>query len=258
VSEPPDIGRLFGTVADLYDEVRPDYPDAVYDTIEQTVGRVEGMRVVDLAAGTGIQTRALARRGAHLVAIDPDLGMLRRLHSTASEIPAVAGRAEQIPLRADRADLVVCATAWHWLRAEQAVAEIRRVIRPGGHFALWWGINAWGDGVDWEDAQSAVFDRWDSVRGSVPPRPGGVGPREAADDLRSRGIDVVVDREFTWSREVTREQHMRMMATHSNNLARPEAERREILAEIEAALQPWPVVTERLWGPLVIACLAKA
>jgi hypothetical protein len=32
-----------------------------------------------------------------------------------------------------------------------------------------------------------------------------------------------------------------------------EPDRRALLSEIEAALQPWPVVTERLWGPLVVA-----
>lgn len=249
------IGRLFGTVADLYDEVRPDYPDEVYDAIERVAGSVDGMAVVDLAAGTGLQTRTLAGRGARPVALDPDIAMLRRLRSTASNIPAVAGRGEQIPLRENSADLVVCATAWHWLHAAEAVGEIRRVLRPGGHLALWWANNRWGDGIEWEDAQSAVFERWDTLRGSVPPVHTGVGPKDAAADLRSRGVQVVFEQEFNWSREVTRSQHLRLLATHSNNLVLPDPERRALLAEIQAALQPWPVVTERLWGPLVIARL---
>lgn len=247
------IGRLFGTVADLYDEVRPAYPDGMYDAIEAVTGGFDGMAVVDLAAGTGLQTRVLAQRGARCVAVDPDLGMLCRLHTKALGVPVVAGRGEQIPLRDNVADLVVCATAWHWMQTAAALQEIRRVLRPGGYLALWWANNRWGDGVEWEDAQSAVFDRWDSVQGSVPPTHDGVGPREAASDLRDRGLDVVVDREFNWSREVTREEHLRMLATHSNNLALPEPDRSALLSEIADVLQPWPVVTERLWGPLVVA-----
>jgi len=253
VSEPPGLGQLFGTVADLYDDVRPGYPDELYNAIEEVTGRIDGLAAVDLAAGTGLQTRALARRGAQLVAVDPDIGMLRRLRSMSERIPVVVGRGEELPLQANVADLVVCATAWHWLRTTEAVAEIRRVLRPGGHLALWWANNRWGGGVDWEDAQSAVFDRWDSVRGSLPPSTDGVGPLDAADDLRARGIDVVLDLEFNWSRTVTRDQHLRLLATHSIQLVRPAAEQRELLAQIEAALQPWPMVTERLWGPLVIA-----
>jgi SAM-dependent methyltransferase len=249
----PEIGRLFGTVAALYDEMRPAYPDELYDAIERVVGSFEGMAVLDLAAGTGLQTRALAQRGARCVAVDSDLGMLRRLRATVPGVPAAVGRGEQIPLRDNVADLVVCATAWHWLRTGEAVEEVRRVLRPGGHLALCWANNRWGDGIDWEDAQSAVFERWGSVQGSVPPTHDGVGPRDAAADLRGRGLDVVLDREFNWSREVTREEHLKMLGTHSNNLALSEPDRRARMAEIQAVLQPWPVVTERLWGPLVVA-----
>jgi SAM-dependent methyltransferase len=247
------IGQLFGTVADLYDEIRPAYPDELYDTLEATVGAVAGKQVIDLAAGTGLQTRALAARRARVSAIDLDVGMLRRLRSTAPDIPALVARGEQLPLRDDTADLVVCATAWHWLNTRQTLAEASRVLRPDGHLALWWANHRWGDGVEWEDAQSAVFDRWDTVRGSVPPDHNGAGPREAADDLRARGISVVLDQEINWSREVTRAQHLRLLATHSNMLVLPAADRQQLLAEIETALAPWPTMTERLWGPLIVA-----
>jgi SAM-dependent methyltransferase len=253
VSDAPGIGRLFGTVADLYDDVRPGYPDELYDQIEATTGPVDGRRVLDLAAGTGLQTRALATRGAQILAVDPDLGMLHRLQSTAPSIPVAAGRAEQIPVRDSAVDLVVCATAWHWLSTSEALEEIRRVLRPGGYLALWWANNRWGDGIDWEDAQDDVFDRWDTVTGSVPPPHGGVGPREAAADLRARGIELALDQEINWQRTVTREQHMQVLATHSNVLVMPAEDREKLLAEIEAALQPWPTMTERLWGPLIVA-----
>jgi SAM-dependent methyltransferase len=252
-----EIGLLFGTVADLYDDMRPDYPDELYDAIEAVVGRFEGMAVLDLAAGTGLQNRAIARRGARLVAVDPDIGMLRRLRAKSPVVPAVVGRAEASPLRDGTVDLVVCATAWHWLHTGEAVEEVRRVLRPGGHLAVWWANNNWGDGIEWEDAQSAVFDRWDSVQGSVPPSHDGVGPRDAAADLRSRGLNVILAREFNWTRTVTRGEHLKMLGTHSNNLALSEPDRRAMLAQIEVALQPWPVVTERLWGPLVVAAFPR-
>jgi SAM-dependent methyltransferase len=253
MTEPAGLGLRFGTVADLYDDVRTDYPDEMYDAIEAVAGRLDGRDVLDLAAGTGLQTRALVGRGARLVAVDPDIGMLRRLTSKSLGVPVVVGRGEQIPLRDNVSDVVVCATAWHWLRTGEAVAEIRRVLRPGGHLALWWANNRWGDGIDWEDAQSAVLERWDRIRGSVPPSPDGVGPRDAAADLRARGLDVVYHETFTWSRVVTREQHLRQLASQSNVLVLPESDQVALLAEIGAALEPWPTVTERLGGPLVVA-----
>ena len=246
-------GRLFAAVADLYDDARPDYPDELYDVLAQATGALDGQAVLDLAAGTGLATRALHRRGANVVATDVAAGMLATLRRRTPSVPVVVASGERLPFGAERFDLVVCATAWHWLETDSAVREARRVLRPGGHLALWWANHRWrDDGIDWEEAQSAVYDRWEQLNGSRPLDHTGVGPREAADDLRDRGLDVVVHTELTWERTVTRGQHIDVLRTHSDNLALGDR-REEFLAEVEAALQPWPDVTERLWGPLVVA-----
>jgi hypothetical protein len=75
---------------------------------------------------------------------------------------------------------------------------------------------------------------------------------DAAADLRKRGLRVVCEREFLWTRERTREEHIRAIATHSDVIALGDS-KPQFLDELAAALQPWPTVVERLWGPLVIA-----
>lgn len=245
-------GRLFAQVADLYDDVRPDYPAHLYDLLGSAVGGLDAKAVLDLAAGTGMVTRALRARGAHVVATDVDPDMLATLRRRTPSAPVVAAAAEALPLRDDSFDLVVCATAWHWMSTDPAVAEIRRVVGDGGHLALWWANHRWGDDIDWEVAQSGVYERWEQRHGSRAPDAAGVGPREAADDLRARGLEVVVDTDLTWEREVSREQHLDVLRTHSDNLALGDR-MEEFIAEVARALQPWPVVTERLWGPLIVA-----
>lgn len=247
-----ELGRGFDSVAELYDEVRPDYPGQLYDAIERVVGGFAGRTVLDLAAGTGIATRELVRRRAHPVALEVGEPMIRTLRSRSPDVDAVIAAAEQIPLRANSVDLAVCATAWHWLDVAVTVEELRRVLRPGGHIALWWANNRWGEGVEWEDAQTSVYERWQTKHGSRPPTYAGVGPTAAAADLRHRGLSVVVEREFLWTRDRTREEHVRALATHSDVIALGER-KSEFLAEVSAALQPWPMVTERLWGPLIVA-----
>lgn len=248
-------GRLFERVADLYDDVRPDYPDELYAALEAAVGPLRGQRVLDVAAGPGLATRQLAARGAAVVAVDPGHDLLRRLRSVTAEVPVVEAVAERLPLRAATFDLATCATAWHWLHAAEVCGELRRVVRPGGHLALWWANHRHGDGVEWEDAQSEVFRRWDLGRGSRAVDSSGVGPREAAADLRERGFDVVVDTELNWSRTVDLDTHLRVLRTHSDNLVLGERVE-ELIAEVARALAKWPVVTERLSGPLVIARIA--
>lgn len=245
------VGRGFDSVAELYDEVRPDYPDELYDAIENAVVGLAGRTVLDLAAGTGIATRELVRRGANPVALEVGEPMIRRLRFRSPDVRAVIATAEQIPLRANSVDLAVCATAWHWLDVAATVEELRRVLRPGGHIALWWANNRWGEGVDWEEARRSVYERWKARYGSRPPTYAGVWPTAAAEDLRQRGLSVIVEREFLWTRDRTRDEHVRALATHSDVIALGER-KSEFLAEVSAALQPWATVTERLWGPLIV------
>jgi 2-polyprenyl-3-methyl-5-hydroxy-6-metoxy-1,4-benzoquinol methylase len=68
-----DVGS-FESVADEYDTARASYPDEVFDAL----GPLEGLRVLDVGAGTGIATRALIARHANVVAIDSGREVLHR------------------------------------------------------------------------------------------------------------------------------------------------------------------------------------
>src|SRR5205807_1426306 len=118
--------------------------------------------------------------------------------------------------------------------------ETARVLRPAGHLAVWWANHRSGDGVEWEDAQSAVFDSWEVERGSRAPDSRAVGPLEAAGDLRRRGFDVVVEVELTWERTVTLDQHLDVLRTHSDNLQLGDRAE-DLIADVAQALAPWPV-----------------
>lgn len=245
-------GRLFDSVATLYDEVRPEYPPGFYRAIESMTGPLSSLQVLDLAAGSGIATRQLRALGADVVAVDPGPPLLQQLRRRSPDVPCYVGRAEALPLQDDVVDLVCCATAWHWVDADRAVDEVRRVLRPGGHLALWWANHRRDDAIAWEAAQGAVHDRWAFHGGSRPPTHAGVHPRAAARHLRRRGLRVLVETELRWSRTVPTDVHLRVLSTHSDTLALGD-DGPELVAEIADALAPWDEVEERLWGPLVVA-----
>jgi SAM-dependent methyltransferase len=124
----------FGGVADDYDRLRPGPPAAALDWLLPERCR----RAVDLGAGTGLFTRALAGRVAEVVAVEPDERMRRVLHRRSPGAWAVGGVSEAIPVRAGWADAVCASSAWHWMDPVRAVPEIARVLRPGGRLALVW------------------------------------------------------------------------------------------------------------------------
>jgi ubiquinone/menaquinone biosynthesis C-methylase UbiE len=94
--------------------------------------------VLDLGAGTGKLTRALLPRVARVIAVEPGPNMLAQLRLAVPQAETLLGAAEAIPLPDESVDAVVCGQSFHWFRADEALAEIRRVLRPGGGLGLIW------------------------------------------------------------------------------------------------------------------------
>ena len=139
----------FDSVADVYERARPQYaPDA----LAWIAGELPLRRVLDLAAGTGKLTRQLAALGADVVAVEPGEDMRRVFAEALAGIELHAGSAEAIPLPDGSVDAVTVGQAFHWFRTANALAEIHRVLRPGGGFALLWNAD------DREDALMAALD----------------------------------------------------------------------------------------------------
>jgi ubiquinone/menaquinone biosynthesis C-methylase UbiE len=129
-----DRATSFGSIAATYDRVRPGpAPDAV-DWLVPAGCAV----AVDLAAGTGLFTRALDGRAGHVVAVEPDWRMRDVLARRTPGARVLAGRAEEIPLPDGYADAVLVSTAWHWFDPATAVPEIARVLKDGGRLGVLW------------------------------------------------------------------------------------------------------------------------
>jgi SAM-dependent methyltransferase len=123
----------FGRAAEAYERGRPGYPEAAVDFLAARFGLAPGCLVIDLGAGTGKLSEPLAATGARVVAVEP-VSAMRALIPTGIE--AVEGTAEAIPCRNGVADAVTCAQSFHWFQPGAALAEIRRVLRPGGGLAI--------------------------------------------------------------------------------------------------------------------------
>jgi SAM-dependent methyltransferase len=94
--------------------------------------------VLDLGAGTGKLTRVLADRYAHVVAVEPLDELRAILEVRVPEAEAHAATAESIPLGDASVDGVFAGQSFHWFANDVALAEISRVLRPGGVLALMW------------------------------------------------------------------------------------------------------------------------
>lgn len=124
----------FGAVAADYDRLRPSPAPAALDWLVPAGCEV----AVDLAAGTGLLTRALVPRVGRVIAVEPDDRMRAVLASRSPEVEALNGTSEAIPLRDASVDALFVSSAWHWFDHARAIPEIARVLTDGGRLGVLW------------------------------------------------------------------------------------------------------------------------
>jgi len=132
------VRAMFDTIASRYDLVNRLMTfglDVRWRRVAvRALGLPRGSRVVDVACGTGDFCRLLADAGIEALGVDLSLGMLRAgRHRT----PCVQADALALPLRAGAVDGATCGFALRNVTDLAALlAELARVVRPGGRIAL--------------------------------------------------------------------------------------------------------------------------
>lgn len=152
-----DVAAMFDGVAARYDLLNSlltfggdrGWREAVTDELDPR----PGMRILDLAAGTGTSTRPLADAGAFVVATDMSWGMLQTGKQRQPDLTFVAGDALHLPFADASFDAVTISFGLRNVEdTVAALTELRRVTRPGGqllicefstptHAALRWGYH---------------------------------------------------------------------------------------------------------------------
>jgi ubiquinone/menaquinone biosynthesis C-methylase UbiE len=129
---------LFDEVADLYAATRSGYPSEIVDFAIRTAGLEHGSVVLEVGCGTGQLTASLAGRGFELTALDigPSLVAAARRALGAAAVTFVASSFEDFAAPDASIDLIVCATAFHWIDPEVRFSKAARLLRPGGWLAL--------------------------------------------------------------------------------------------------------------------------
>ncbi len=180
----PAAAQGYAAQADAYARGRPDYPPAVRGWLRAALGLGPGKRAIELGAGTGKFTPNLQAIGAHVFAVEPVAAMRAQLHLQHPDLAVLGAAAEHLPLPDACVDAVVCAQSFHWFAHASALAEIKRVLKPGGALGLIWNVR--DERIGWVAALAAIVapyeggaPRYHSQRWrKLFPAPGFALPRE--------------------------------------------------------------------------------
>jgi ubiquinone/menaquinone biosynthesis C-methylase UbiE len=140
--------------ASSYNRVRPEPPPVLLDLLTQVIDLPHPALVVDLGSGTGLSTAIWGERAERVMGIEPNADMRKEAlhkvedHPYAAQIEYREGFAQQTGLPDACADIVTAAQSFHWMEPTATLAEIARILRPGGLFAAY--DYDWPPTITWE------------------------------------------------------------------------------------------------------------
>ncbi|ASK67074.1 SAM-dependent methyltransferase [Brachybacterium avium] len=236
------LAAAFQEQGEDYDRLRPGYPGAVLEAmLAQMPARAAGGegRAIDLGAGTGKLSWALAERGLSVTAVDTSAAMLETARRGGASLPTPSGTAspaaalatspaaalathlapaEATGLPAGSAELVTVAQAWHWFDAATASAEAARLLAPGGVLALVW--NMLDVTIPWVHRLSRIMHAGDIHREDFTPT---VGPEL---ELTARSV-------HQWEDPMPTGDLIDLARTRSYVITAPEERRAKVLANLD-------------------------
>jgi ubiquinone/menaquinone biosynthesis C-methylase UbiE len=237
---------VFGEVAELYDRARAGYPEELVDDVLAFVeGNGRALRALEVGAGTGKATRAFARRGLEILALEPSPAMsavAMRHCSQFSGVRFVSATFENWPVEVSGFDLLFSAQAWHWVDTSVRYVKAARALRPDATLALFWNETHWR-GEPLRDELDEVYRRLVPELHARNPSFPGLSPRPEDDEMAAdiTGAGVFADtttRTYPWRARLTGERLVELLGTQSDHRLLPEEARAQLfeaLGELVAA-----------------------
>lgn len=252
------LKTTFDSAAKLYHDARPDYPEELYDALIELTA-ITRDDIVEIGAGTGKATLPLARRGYRITCVELGTALAAEATRNLAGFPGVRvvnADAEKWARgsHAGTFGMMFAATAWHWLDPDQRYPMAARLLRPGGHLALWGAWHVVPDGGD--PFFGEIQDVYDEIGESMPSDAVFHTPRTLPDsraEIEASGLfgDVVI-RRFDWEIRYTADDYIRLLDTFSGHIAMEQWKRDRLYGEIRRRLaQRRDGLLRRHWGAVL-------
>jgi SAM-dependent methyltransferase len=234
-----DPRKSFDPAAEIYDEIRPSYPAALFDYLFGLLPR--RAHILEVGPGTGQATRDLLGRGAivHAVELGPGMAAKLRANLATDDLQVTVGDFERVDVSQHSMDAVFSATAYHWIAPTAQRDRPAAILKRGGVLAVVDTIQVDSpDDRGFFDAAQPIYNRY-GERHIGPPAPTRANvdpPMRQPLSQDARFVDVEVH-SYDWNQTYTAARYRKLMLSYSVTQMMNPTDRQGLLDDMETFIQ---------------------
>ena len=219
------LKTTFNTAAVLYEDIRPGYPEELIQDVVELSGLSDHSRILEVGCGTGKATRSFAERGYELVCLDIGADLLAVAKEKLREFPNVSfvEQAFEEWKSEEEFDLIISATAFHWVDPKVRYLKASEVLKSKGCLAVFSNQHVRKHEGFFSESQS-LYDKY--YLPLTVDRP----PTHATNFPGVEVFEEPIKHVYPWTQTYSSAQYIKLLGTYSGHIALSD-ENRNLLFE---------------------------
>ena len=215
-----ELKTTFNTTPTLYEDVRPSYPEELIRDVIDLSGLEDNNRVLEIGCGTGKATRPFAEHGYELVCLDIGADLIAVARESLKEFPNVSFVTEAFEEwePEGKFDLIISATAFHWVDPRVRYLKASEVLKSNGFLAVFSNQHVRKDEGFFAESQS-LYDKYYAPLTTN-------RPTHATDFPGVEAFQDPIKRVYPWMQTYSSEQYIKLLGTYSGHIALSEENKR--------------------------------
>ena len=215
-----ELKTTFNTAPTLYEDVRPGYPEQLIKDVIDLSDLEDHSSILEVGCGTGKATRPFAERRYEVLCLDIGADLIAVAKEKLKTFPNVAfiEQAFEEWESEKEFDLIISATAFHWVDPKLRYLKASGVLRSDGFLAVFSNQHVRKDEGFFAESQS-LYDKYYSPLTTS-------GPTHATNFLGVEAFQDPIKRVYPWSQTYTSEQYIKLLGTYSGHIALPDKNKR--------------------------------
>ena len=215
-----ELKTTFNTAAVLYEEVRPGYPENLIRDVVDLSCIEHHSKVLEVGCGTGKATQSFAERGYELTCLDigADLIAVAKEKLKAYSNVSFVAQAFEAWKPKGRFDLIISATAFHWVDPKVRYLKAHEVLESNGCLAVFSNQHVRKDEGFFAEVQH-LYDRYYLPMTAD-------CPTHATNFPGVETFEDPIKRAYPWTQTYSTEQYIKLLNTYSDHIALPDENKR--------------------------------